>query len=241
MTDRIVYRNRMEMKIISIAIAIIWSALYTIVLIGDLRAQSPHFWHNQKCLLIMLLVFCVPLLIIGRFKIIFDYRNRQITHIPYFTPRKQYSFDELCVSAERAKVTFLSMEYIFTKGSKRLFRISDVDFEGQTCESADYLKEFLQGDAKFVYDLERSIKQEGYHFTVYTYSLENTIGSVHPEEWNCWITVEYHAETKSFALQVWRIEIHKDKAPQEHIVEELSTDADSLTQTILQLAYRYLQ
>ena len=50
MKERITYRNRIEVKILSIAIAIIWGILYTIILIGDLRTQSPHFLHNQMCL-----------------------------------------------------------------------------------------------------------------------------------------------------------------------------------------------
>ena len=240
MKERITYRNRIEVKILSIAIAIIWGILYTIILVGDLRTQSPHFWHNQMSLLIMLFIFCVPIVIIGRYKIIFDYKNRQITHIPYFRPKKQYRFDELYVSIERRKTGFLTWEFIFTKDGKRLFRISDVDFAHQTRKSADHLKELLQGDAKFVYDLERSIKQEGFLFTPYSYSLSEVIGSVSSIEWHQWITIRYQAETKFFTLQVWKIEIHKDTGPKEYIIEEDTTDADALIQSILELAYRYL-
>ena len=240
MKERITYRNRIEVKILSIAIAIIWGILYTIILIGDLRTQSPHFLHNQTSLFIMLLIFCVPIVIIGRYRIIFDYKNRQITHIPYFRPKKQYRFDELCVSIERGKTTFLTWDFVFTKGGKRLFRISDVDFTYQTRESVDHLKELLQGNAKFVYDLECSIKQEGFLFTPYDYSLSEVIGSVSSKEWNHWITIRYRAETKTFTLQVWKIEIHKDTGPKEYIIEEGTTDADALIQSILELAYRYL-
>ena len=240
MKERIVYRNRIEIKILSIAIAIIWGILFAIVLAGDLQAKSPHLGHNLKCLLITLLIFCIPILVISRYRIVFDYRNRQITYVPYFAPKKQHRFDDLCVSIDRRKTSFFSQEFIFTKCGKRIFRISDLDFECQTRESADCLKELLQGDAKFVYDLERSIKQEGYHFTVYTYSLGSVIGSVHSNEWSNWITVEHHTETNSFTLQVKRIEIRKDTEPKEYIVAQQTADSNSLTQSILQLAHLYL-
>lgn len=240
MKERITYRNRIEVKILSIAIAIIWGILYTIILIGDLRTQSPHFLHNQTSLFIMLLIFCVPIVMIGRYRIIFDYKNRQITHIPYFGPKKQYRFDVLCVSIERGKTSFLTWDFVFKKDTKRLFRISDVDFAHQTRESADHLKELLQGDAKFVYDLECSIKQEGFLFTPYDYSLSEVIGSVSSKKRNHWITIRYKTETKSFTLQAWKFEIHKDTGPKEYIIEEVTTDADALIQSILELAYRYL-
>lgn len=240
MKERIVYRNRIELKILSITIAIIWGILYAIVLIGDLCTHSPHFWHNQKCLLIMLLVFCTPLLIIGRFKIIFDYKNKLITHTPYFSRKMQYHFDDLCVSIARGKAANFFLDFICKESGKRVFRICDADFENQTRESADYLKELLQGDAKFVYDLERSIRQEGYHFAVYTYSLGGVIGSVCAREWMHWITVEHHADTKSFTLLVKRMKISKYTEPQVSIVEQLTADYDSLTQSVLQLAHLYL-
>lgn len=240
MKERITYRNRIEVKILSVAIAIIWGILYTIILIGDFRTKSPHFLHNQTSLFIMLLIFCVPIVIIGRYRIIFDYKNRQITHIPYFGPKKQYRFDVLCVSIERGKTTFLTWDFVFKKDAKQLFRISDVDFAHQTRESADHLKELLQGDAKFVYDLERSIQQEGFLFTPYGYSLSETIGSVSSNEWNHWITIRYQAEIEFFTLQVWEIDIHKDTGPKESSIEEVTTDADALIQSILELAYRYL-
>ena len=121
-----------------------------------------------------------------------------------------------------------------------LFSISDVDFEGQTHESAYHLKEFLQGDAGFIYNIERRMKQEGYLFTPYGYSFCEAFGSVRSKEWSHWITIKYRAEENSFTLQVWKIELHKEKGPKEYILEEQTSDADALIQSILELAYRYL-
>ena len=240
MKDRIIYRNRIEMKILSIAITLIWSTLYAIITVSDLQIQSPHFWHNQKCLLITAFVFSIPLFIIGRFKIMFDYKNRQINHVPYLKSKRKYHFDDVCISIERGKTHFLTWNFVFSKDNKRLFSISDVDFEGQTHESADHLKEFLQGDAGFIYNIERRMKQEGYHFTPYGYALCEAFGSVRSKEWSHWITIKYRAEENSFTLQVWKIELHKEKGPKEYILEEQTSDADALIQSILELAYRYL-
>lgn len=240
MKDTIIFRNRIEVKIISIAIGIIWGILYGIILYGDLSSHSPHFWHNQICLLIMLLIFSIPVLIIRRFKIIFDFKNQLITHIPYFRPKKVYSIDELEVSIQRGKTSFLTWDFVFLQNSKKLFSIHDLDFAYQTRESTDCLKMLLQGDAKFIFNLERAVKQEGFNFIPYDYSLAEHFGSVRAEDRPNWITIKYQKSTQLYTLQVWTFEIDQHKGPKEHILDESTASADTLTRSVLELAHQYL-
>lgn len=241
MKEKIIFRNRIEVKILTIGIGIIWGILYAIILTGDLRTHSPHFWHNQKCLLIMLLVFSIPILIIHRFRIIFDFRNKTITHIPYFKPKKIYSMDELDISIQRGKTGFLTRVFVFFKQSKKLFCIQDIDFVYQTRESVDYLKMLLQGDAKFVFDFERALKSEGYYFTPYDYSLAEHFGSIHSRDTTNWITIKFQKATRTFTLQVFKLKIDPDKGPIGNtIIHETSASPGDLARSALALAHQYL-
>ena len=241
MKEKVIFRNRIEVKILTIGAGIVWFILSALVLILDLRTHNPHFGHNQKCLLMIPLVFSVPILIIHRFRIIIDFRNKTITHIPYFKPKKIDSMDELDISVQRGKTRFLTRVFVFFKQGKKLFCIQDIDFVHQTRESVDYLKMLLQGDAKFVFDFERALKSEGYYFTPYDYSLAEDFGSIHSRDTTNWITIKFQKATRTFTLQVFKLKVDPDKGPIGNtIIHETSASPDDLARSALALAHQYL-
>lgn len=239
MKKTIVYRNRMEVKLLSIVCGMVWGILYTIVTIGDLMSHNPVFWHNQKCVWLIGFVFAIPVLFIFRYRIVFDFSSRIITHVGYFAPKKRYSFDEVSVSM--SKITaHVPNSFVFQINNRKLFQISEIDFEGQTHESASCLKELFKGEAKFLYDLERSIERNGYHVQAYAYSLEEHILSIHGDTYRHWILVGFQAENREFSIERWKDETTIDAIHTQKLIEKTTADFDSLECRILELASQYL-
>lgn len=239
MKNIIVYRNRIEVKLLTITCGIIWGTLYLLTTIGDILRQNPMLWHNQKCVLVLGFVFAIPVLIICRFRIIFDYDRRAITKIGYFTPAKRYSFDEITVSVSKGDLP-VPRQYVFKINNQKIFQISEIDFEGQTRESASYLKLLFKGVEKSLYELEQTLEKDGFNVTIYTYSLAPHILSVRGDTYQYWIIVGFKAERGEFSVELWKDETTKNSPYIEKLIEETTMDFDSLECFILELANRYL-
>ena len=239
MKKTIVYRNRMEVKLLSIVCGRVWGILYTITTIGDLMARNPVFWHNQKCVWLIGFVFAIPVLIICRHRIAFDFSSRIITHVGYLAPKRRYSFDEVSVSMSK-RTAHAPNSFVFQINNQKLFQISEIEFEGQTRESASCLKELFKGEAKFLYDLERSIERNGYHVQVYAYSLEEQILSIHGDTYRHWILVGLQAENREFSIECLKDETTIDAMYTQKLIEKTMADFDSLECRLLELASQYL-
>ena len=239
MNKTIVYWNRIEVKILAIVCGIVWGVLYAITTIGDIVSQNPVFWHNQKCVWLMGFVFAIPVLIIFRFRIIFDFNNRTITHIGYFSRKKRYSFDEVTVSMSTRALP-APQYFIFKINNQKLFQISELDFKGQTYENADCLKTLFKGDAKLLYDIEQSVSRKGYRVAGYTYALTDHIFTIFGNAFQYWIYVGFRAENKVFYVEVRKTQATGDMPYTEKLVEETTADFESLECRILDLARRYL-
>ena len=113
------------------------------------------------------IIFALPIIIVARYRIKFDFEQRVLTCVRYFSLPKKYCFDELNMVAELNNSPWGYRKYTFYKNGKKIFVTTDVDFEFKTREKADCLNEFLSGDGKFIYDVERSIEQAGYTCLVY--------------------------------------------------------------------------
>ena len=52
-------------------------------------------------------------------------------------------------------------DYVFNfiNNNKVIFKISSIDFEFQTKEKVDLLKEFFDGNQKYFYELEKNLKK----------------------------------------------------------------------------------
>ena len=238
MYKTIVYRNRAEVKLLSIVCGIVWGILYAITTIGDLMSQNPVFWHNQKCVWFMGFVFAIPVFIVSRFRIIFDFNNCTITKIGYFTRAKKYSFDEITVSVSSRGWHSIGC-YIFKRNDQKIFQFSEIDFQSQTQESVDCLKGLFKGNEKFLYDIECSLEREGYNVLVYTYALEPHILRVHGGSNPCWIRVGFQEENGKFSVELMKTEIAEDSPLTEKLIEATTADFDSLECCLLELAKRH--
>ena len=79
----ITYKNRLEIKIISIFYTIIVGGLFLYVLISDAVSQNEFIFENLLKLLLGFSPFLVILWIIARYKIVFDFNKMEITYV-YF-------------------------------------------------------------------------------------------------------------------------------------------------------------
>ena len=240
MKKTVIYRNRIEVKLLSIVCGIIWGILYAVITTCDLITHNPVLWHNQKCMWIIGFFFAIPVLIVFRYRIIFDFSNRIITYVGYFAPKKWYSFDEIEVSVSMSGTAHVSNCFVFQINNQKLFQISEIEFEGQTRESASCLKELFKGEAKFLYDLERSIERNGYHVQVYAYSLEEQILSIHGNTYRHWILVGFQAENREFSIECWKDETTIDAMYTQKLIEKTTADFDSLECRLLELASQCL-
>lgn len=239
MKNIIVYRNRVEVKLLTIICGIVWSILYAVTTIGDLLSQNPVFWHNQKCVWLMGFLFAIPILVVFRNRIIFDYDRRIITKIGYVTPAKRYSFDEITVSVSKAGLP-APRKYAFKINNQEIFQISEIDFEGQTRESVNYLKLLFKGVEKSLYELEQTLEKNGFHVTIYTYSLAPHILSIRGDTYKYWIVVGFKAERGEFSAELWMDATTKDSPYTEKLIEETTMEFDSLECFVLKWANRYL-
>lgn len=196
--------------------------------------------HNLKHMLLLVLISFVPILIISRFRIIFNYRNRTVTHIGYFSRKKQYHFDEIHVTTNRRKHSPI-MCYIFTQKQHKLFQISEVDFEAQTLQNPSRLKELFTGNEKFLYDLECNIDAKGFSLIVTNYALTNFIGYMHGSVPKSWINLGFDSANNIFFLQAFKAEKTEDSEYKEKLIEEVRTNLDSLEDCALEMAYKHLQ
>ena len=76
----ITYKNRIEIKIISIFYTIIFGGLFIYVLILDMVTNNDLILKDLLNLLQCFLPFLVVLWIIARYKIVFDF-NKNIIHL----------------------------------------------------------------------------------------------------------------------------------------------------------------
>jgi hypothetical protein len=236
----VIYRNRIEVKLLSIVCGIIWGILYAVITTCDLITHNPVLWHNQKCMWIIGFFFAIPVLIVFRYRIIFDFSNRIITYVGYFAPKKQYSFDEIEVCFSMSGTAHVSNCFVFQINNQKLFQISEIDFLRNTRENISCLKELFKGQAKFLYDLERSIERNGYHVWVYSYSLEEHILSIYGDAYRHWIQVGFQAENREFFIECWKDDTMLDCKHTERLIEKMTADFDSLECRILELASQYL-
>lgn len=180
---KIVFDEKKEAKfliIFGISMALTFLLFF---LISDIIKKNEHLLHNLFAMsiisLVMIAITAGPALIIRRFKIEFDYLNREIIYVPYLKKERRYSFDEIKLTHHKEKGSLPTYEYHFNKDGKRLFKLSELEFTLKTKESEDYLKILFTGLEKKHYDWERELREINGVFTyVYGYSLEHPKKSV---------------------------------------------------------------
>ena len=215
----IVYKNRLETRLLLIVYCVIFLPLTLFVLISDIIRQNEHLLKNLLSLLLVMAVASIPLLIIVRYKIIFNYQNRTITYVHYFKPKKIFSFDEIKVQHVELQMAFPAYDFVFYAGDKKVFKISDIDFVGQTKQSDDCLKELFTGTEKAMFDWEMKYREQGVIAHV-SYTTEKSNRILLMLDQNITFHIIYLEQEDLFAIQVCKPVSQEGSSPSLGIKEE---------------------
>ena len=238
--ERITYRNRVEIKIISIFYAIIFGGLFMYALISNMVSNNDLILNNLLNLILGFLPFLVILWIIARYKIVFDFNKKEITYVHYFKAKHTYKFSDIKAHLVRAKTT-LPNEYtfIFIYNDKVAFKISSLDFEFQTKEKADLLKDFFIRNSKFIYELEKEIKKLGIDISIYSYELIDTIGGLYYGDKNLIIKFGYLTDLNCFTINVCECIWDINYVPKSNVIENISVERENLLSLLTQYYEKY--
>jgi len=224
---KIVYKNKLELKILAITIGLIFGLIYLFITINDLIHDNSHFWHNQLYLWQIALVFSLPCMIVARHRIIFDFDNRTVTRRGFFTPEKTYTFSELNV--DYVIVNSVVSRFVFSVGKKVIFKLEEFDFIKQTGESSDWLKELFHGEALEIFHIEKRLNGPDILTCATKYSF--TPGLIIFINNRCGarlITAEYLCDKDSFLIRFEEMDTTPENIGGMKLVKEmkLSHDAD---------------
>ena len=236
----ITYKKRLEIKIISIFYTTIFGGIFLYVLISDAVSHNEFIFENLLKLLLGFLPFLVILWIIARYKIVLDFDKKEIKYVHYFKIKHTYKFSDIKSSMVRGK-TILPNDYTFNfiSDNKVVFKISPIDFERQTHESSDCLKEFFFGDAQFIYELEKEIKKTGIDVGIYYYELNDAIGTLYYANKNNRICFSYSTDFNNFIITVYEDLWDNNFVPKSNVLEKIYVEKESLLSALIQYYEKY--
>ena len=225
---KIIYKNKLELKILTIGIGLIFGVIYLLITINDLKINNFNFWHNQICLWMIALVFSLPIIIVARHRIIFDFDKCTVTHRGFLTPEKTYKFSELDV--DYVIVSSVVSRFVFSLGERVVFQLEEFDFIKQTGESSDWLKELFHGDALEIYHIEKRINSldiiayaTKYSFTpgltIYINDRNNSYGAR-------LITAEYLFDEDRFLIHFEKMDTTPENISGMQLIKELKLPHD---------------
>lgn len=225
---KIVYKNKLEIKILAIAIGLLFGVIYLLITINDLIINNPAFWHNQSCLLLIAFVFSLPIIIVARYRIIFDFDKHTVTHRGFFTPEKTYRFSDLDV--DYVVVSSIVSRFVFSLDEKVIFKLEELDFIKQTGESSDWLKELFGGEALEIYHIEKRLNSLDIiaYVTKYSFTPELTIfiNNRNNSYGARLITAEYLFDEDSFLIHFEKMDTTPKNISGMKLVKELKLPHD---------------
>lgn len=181
MDDKIIkFKNRVEIKTLLIVCLIIFIPLFILLISELFKRGFNELWPFVFMFSIILLIFVLVLFVINRFCITFDYKKSEIMYTAYFRKTKVYKFKDVKIYYCKGKTT-LPNDYVFNfiNNNKVIFKISSIDFEFQTKEKVDLLKEFFDRNQKYFYELEKNLKIPNGKLFIITYELDEDIAVVY--------------------------------------------------------------
>lgn len=98
-------------------------------------------------------------------------------------------------------MAFPVYDFIFYVGEKKIFKISDIDFVGQTNQSDDCLKELFTGTEKTMFDWEMKYREKGV-FAYVSYTTEKSNRILLMPDTNITFHIIYLEQEDMFAIQV---------------------------------------
>lgn len=220
---KIVYKNKLELKILTIAIGLIFGVIYLLITITDLKMNNINFWHNQICLWLIALVCSIPIIIVARHRIIFDFDKCTVTRRGFLTPEKTYKFSDLDV--DYVMVSSVVSRFVFSLDERVVFKLEEFDFIQQTGESSDWLKELFHGDALDIYHIEKRLNSldsiayvTKYSFTsgltIYIHNRNNSYGERR-------ITAEYLVDEDNFLIHFEKMDTTSENISSMKLIKEL--------------------
>ena len=220
---KIVYKNKLEVKILVIVCGLVFGSLYLFCTINDLRINSPHFWYNQLRFLQIALLFSIPIVIIARHRIIFDFDKNTVTRRGYLTAERTYNFSELYVDYVFASPVV--SRFIFSSGERVIFKLEKFDFEKQTGESSDWLKELFRGEAMEIFHIEKRLdsldiiaRASKYSFTD---GLQFYISNRYNSDGARLITAKYLSDEDSFMVYFEEMDTNPENISGMKLVKEI--------------------
>jgi hypothetical protein len=168
------YRNRIEMKILSIVYLVV--GIPTLILLIYSSLSEP----SNLIALIVFPILVLPLFVINRFKIVIDMTNGLIIYTGYFKSTKTYKLSSVVVRISKGKTT-LSNDIVFGFFfyDKIIFKISSIDFEGQTGKNIDQLRVLLVNDCRILLELEKGIVINNGYIVMNSYEIDEDIAVVY--------------------------------------------------------------
>jgi len=220
--DIIIYKNKLEVKIIIIAISIFYIPFFSYVLINDLITNNEHIIKNIIILLLLCLIGYIPVLVINRLKIIFNFKDNYIMYRSYFNKTKKYNFDDISVSDKRGKGIIFSYDYIFYFKNKKVFKINHIDFETNTKKSHICLMSFFRGFEKKLIDLSNNLKKENIAIQIICHSIPYTTFRMYNVLYmfGKFIDVNYDQKTKEFVFSVYSNYFSKENNIEYNIINQ---------------------
>jgi len=226
--DVIVYRNRIEIKVLKVVYML--SGIPALILLIYSSISTPS---NLLALLIFPF-FIIPLFIINRFKIVFDFSNGFIKYTGYFKKTRIFDISNVVVRLNKGKTSLLN-DYVFDfiVDDNTIFKINSIDFVGQTSKSVDCLKEILVQDSRILWELEKNLVIQNGYLVINSYSFSSEIATVYLANGTS-IYLGYIESEEKFTLKINGI-----SRPDDQLEKIDISESSSILETLQQAINKY--
>ena len=199
--DVVIYRNRIEVKILTVVFFVLFVPLVALLLVETVKRGIEELLPYIIMTFSIFLFLGFWIFIIARYKVIFDFINKTVSYTPYFKKTKKYKFKEIVIKFVSDKTTFETNDIYFYVNNKKIFKINEMDFEFQTkCNISCLIKSFKE-EEKIISDIEKYLLEDSAHIKIYNYSFHEHIGVIYLT--NKHISFGYDNKAQSFIIKVY--------------------------------------
>lgn len=237
--DIVIYKNRIEVKILSIVYFIIFVPILIILLVETVKRGINELWPFIIMFGCIFLFIGFWIFIIARYRVKFDFINENIIYTPYFKRTKNYRFNEVSIEFVRDKTILETYDIYFYVNNKKVFKISEPDFEFQTKCNSCCLRKLFKGEAKIIYDTEKYLMEYGASIRIFNYSFDKNIGVIYLT--NKHISFGFDNKLKSFIIIVYEDYVNEQLKPVSKILYRNNKEINSsdLIYEILEVFQKY--
>lgn len=216
--DVVIYKNRVEVKILTIVFFIVFIPLIILLLVETVKRGIIELLPYIVVTFCFFLFVGFWIFIIARYKVIFDFTNKTVSYTPYFKRTKRYKFKEIVIKFVSDKTIFETHDIYFYVNNKKIFKISEMDFEFKTkCNISCLIKSFKE-EKKIISDIEKYLLEDSAPIKIYNYSFHEHIGVIYLT--NKHISFGYDNKAQSFIIKVYEEFINEQFIPESKILFE---------------------